>query len=109
MVRLCTKNFKFKNDRKLAPHYIPIKRITRISNQAYKVRLPEKYYRIYNVVPVSFLKPWTASHDLERTLFLNLKNNQKIYELKSIETYMDTAKGCQYFVKWKGWPADYNI
>ena len=47
MVKLSTKNFRFKNGRKLIPCYIPIKIITKINNQAYKVRLPEKYYRIY--------------------------------------------------------------
>ena len=74
----------------------------------YRVRLPEKYYGIYNVVPVLFLKPWTAFYDLEKTSFLNLKNNQEVYKPKFIEIYMDTAKGCQYLVKWKGWLADYN-
>ena len=31
--------------------------MARINNQAYKVRLPEKYHRIYNVVLISLLKP----------------------------------------------------
>ena len=75
MIKLSTKNFRFKNDRKLIPHYIPIKITARINNQAYKVRLPEKYYRIYNVVPMSLLKPWTAPHDLKKTPLLNLKDN----------------------------------
>ena len=74
MVKLSTKNFKFKTDRKLVP-YIPIKIITRINNSVYKVRLPEKYYCIYNMVPVLFLEPWTAPHDLEKTPLLNLKND----------------------------------
>ena len=75
MVRLFTKNFKFKNGRKLVPRYIPVKVITRVGNQAYKVRLPEKYYRIYNVVPVSLLEPWTAPHDLEKAPFLDLEDD----------------------------------
>ena len=57
------------------PHYIPIKIIARIGNKANKVHLPEKYYRIHNVVPISLLKPWTAPHDLEKTPFLDLENN----------------------------------
>ena len=40
--------------------------MAKINNQVYKVRLPEKYYRIYNVVPISFLKLWTAPHDLKK-------------------------------------------
>ena len=75
----------------------------------YKVRLPEKYYRIYNVVPVSLLKLWTVPHDLEKAPLPDLEDDQEVYEPKSIEIYMDTAKGRQYLVKWKGWPADYNI
>ena len=57
MIRLSTKNFKFKNGRKLISYYMPIKIIAKNNNQAYKVRLPEKYYRIYNVVPILLLKP----------------------------------------------------
>ena len=75
MVGLFTKNFKFKNGRKLAPRYILIKITARINNQAYKVRLPEKYHRIYNVVPISLLKPWTAPHDLKKAPLQDLKND----------------------------------
>ena len=73
--------------------------MARISNQVYKVRLPEKYYRIYNVVPVSFLEPWMVSHDLEKTPFPDLKNDQEVHEPKSIKIHMDTAKDRRYFVK----------
>ena len=65
----------------------------------YKVRFPEKYYCIYNVVPVSLLKPWTAPYDLKKAPFLDLKNDQEMYEPKSIKIYMDTAKDRQYLVK----------
>ena len=30
--------------------------MAKINNQTYKVRLPEKYYRIHNMVPISLLK-----------------------------------------------------
>ena len=30
--------------------------MAKINNQAYKVRLPEKYYRIYNIVLILLLK-----------------------------------------------------
>ena len=83
--------------------------MARINNQAYRVRLLEKYYRIYNVVLVSLLKPWTASHDLKKTPLPNLKNDQEVYEPKSIKIYMDMAKSRQYLIKWRGWPANYNI
>ena len=49
--------------------------MVKVSNQVYKVRLPEKYYRIYNMVPVSLLELWTAPHDLEKASLLNLKND----------------------------------
>ena len=49
--------------------------MARVGNQAYKVRLPEKYYRIYNVVPVLFLKPWTVPHNLGKAPFPDLKDN----------------------------------
>ena len=64
-----------------------------INNQAYKVRLPEKYHRIYNVVPVLFLKPWTAPHDLKKTPLPDLKNEQEVYKPNSIKIYINTAKG----------------
>ena len=99
MIGLFTKNFRFKIGRKLIPRYIPIKITAKISNLAYKVHLPEKYYRIYIIIPVSFLKPWTAPHDLEKAPLPDLKNDQEIYELKSIEIYMDTANSRRYLVK----------
>ena len=58
----------------------------------YKVRLSEKYYCTYNVVPVSLLKPWIAPHDLEITRFPDLKNNQEVHKPEFIKIYMDTAK-----------------
>ena len=87
MVRLSIKNFRFKNGRKLVPCYILIKIIIRISNQAYKVRLPEKYYCIYNVVLMSFLEPWITPYDLKKTPFPNLKDDQEVYKLKFIKIY----------------------
>ena len=51
------------------------------------------------MVPVSLLKPWTAPHDLEKASLPDLEDDQEVYKLKSIEIYMDTAKGCQYLVK----------
>ena len=59
----------------------------------YRVRFPEKYYRIYNVVLVSFLKLWTAPHDLKKAPLPDLKNDQEVYEPKSIKIHMDMAKG----------------
>ena len=99
MVRLFIKNFRFKNGYKLVPYYIPIKITAKINNQAYRVRLPEKYYYIYNVVLISLLKPWTAPYDLGKTPFPNLKNDQEVYEPESIEIHINTAKGYQYLVK----------
>ena len=75
MVGLFIKNFRFKNSYKLVPYYILIKIMARVNNQAYKVYLPEKYYRIYNVVLISLLKPWTAPYDLKKTLFPDLEDN----------------------------------
>ena len=108
MIGLSTKNFKFKNGRKLTPYYILIKITARINNQVYKVHLPEKYYRIYNVVPISLLKPWMAPHDLKKTPFPDLENDQEVYEPKSIKIHIDMAKGRRYLIKWRGWPANYN-
>ena len=75
MIRLSIKNFKFKNGYKLIPYYILIKIMARVNNQAYRVHLPEKYYRIYNVVPVLFLKLWIAFYNLKKAPFLNLKDD----------------------------------
>ena len=66
--------------------------MAKVNNQAYKVRLPEKYYRIYNEVLVSLLEPWTAPHNLEKTPFPDLKNDQEIYKPKFIKIYINTAK-----------------
>ena len=83
----------------MALYYILVKITARVSNQAYKVRLPEKYYRIYNVVPVLLLKLWITPYDLEKTPLPDLENDQEVYKPESIEIHMDTAKGRQYLVK----------
>ena len=75
MIRLSIKNFRFKNGRKLVPYYILIKITAKINNQAYKVHLLEKYYRIYNVVLILLLKPWMAPHDLKKTPFPDLEDD----------------------------------
>ena len=49
--------------------------MARVGNQVYKIRFPEKYYRIYNVVLVSLLKPWTVPYDLEKAPLLDLKDD----------------------------------
>ena len=75
--------------------------MARVNNQMYKIRLPEKYYRIYNVVLILFLKPWTAPHDLKKALFPDLKDDQEVYKPESIEIYMDITKDRQYLIKWR--------
>ena len=99
MVRLFTKNFRFKNGRKLAFRYILIKIMAKINNQVYKVRLPEKYHRIYNVIPVLLLKPWTTPHDLKKAPLPDLKDDQEVYKPKSIKIHINMAKGRRYLVK----------
>ena len=49
--------------------------MARIGNQAYRVRLSEKYYCIHDVVPVLFLKPWTVFYNLKKASFPDLKND----------------------------------
>ena len=49
--------------------------MTKVNNQVYKVRLSEKYYRIYNVVLVSLLEPWMAPYDLKKAPLLDLKDD----------------------------------
>ena len=73
--------------------------MARVSNQVYKVRFPEKYYCIYNVVPVLLLELWTTLYDLEKAPLPNLKDNQEVYKSESIEIYIDMAKGYQYLIK----------
>ena len=58
----------------------------------YQVDL-KKYYRIYNIIPVSLLKLWTAPQGSKKNPFPDLKNDQKVYEPESIEIHMNKAKG----------------
>ena len=106
IVGLSTQNFKFKTNRKFAPRFIPVKIIKRIGNQAYRVDLPSKYSRIYNVFPVSLLEPWTATRGL--ISLPELEDDQEVWQVEDIETHKDTSRGRRYLVKWSGWPAEYN-
>lgn len=61
IVGLSTKNFRFKNGRKLVPTFIPVKVTERIGTQAYRIELPAQYSRLHDVFPVSLLEKWRVA------------------------------------------------
>ena len=102
-------NFRFKPGLKIAPCFIPIKIKNRIGNQAYKIILPIKYAQKHNIFPINLLEPWTAPSDLDNIPLPDLQEDQEVWEVENIKAYYNTAKNRRFLVKWKGWPAKYNI
>ena len=73
-IKLSTKNLKFKS-RKLALRQVrPFCILKRISGQAYRIVLPNKYIRLYNVFPVQLLKDYRRR-----------KNNNNLIAMPDLE------------------------
>ena len=111
LVMLSAQNLSLKlPSRKLAPRFIgPFKVLDRIGTQAYRLALPEKY-DIHNVFHVSLLEPFTArpGEEMPEMTMPDLEADQEQWAVEEIRG--DKIKdGTQfYFVKWEGWPAEYN-
>ena len=71
--------------------------------------MPTKYAQKHNIFPINLLELWIAPSNLDNIPLPDLEEDQEIWEVKDIEAYYDTAKSRRFLVKWKGWPAKYNI
>lgn len=108
VVGLSTKNFRFKNGRKLAPTFIPVRIKERIGRQAYRVQLPRKYDRLHDVFPVSLLEKWGVTGEQKVLPLPDLVDNEEEWEVEQILEHKDFAGEIRYLVKWAGWPVEYN-
>jgi hypothetical protein len=107
-VGLSTKNFRFKEGKKLAPRFIPVKVTERIGSQAYKVQLPVKYSRLHDVFPVSLLEKWYSGQDQKVLPLPELVDGEEEWEVEDIVDHKDVGDERRFLVKWAGWPAEYN-
>jgi transposase InsO family protein len=107
-VGLSTMNFRFKEGRKLAPRFIPVKVTERIGSQAYKVQLPVKYSRLHDVFPVSLLEKWYSGQDQKVLPLPELVDGEEEWEVQEIVDHKDVGDERKFLVKWAGWPAEYN-
>jgi transposase InsO family protein len=112
LVGLSTKNLKLKGEKKkLAPRFIgPFRVLETIGKQAYRISLPEKYYRLHNVFHISLLEPWKKrDNNTGDTMPIpDLEDNDEEYEVEGVKDIKQIKGQTHYLVKWKGWPAEYN-
>ena len=108
IVGLSTKNFRFKNGRKLVPTFIPVKVTERIGTQAYRIELPAQYSRLHDVFPVSLLEKWRVAKGQKVLPLPELVDNEEEWEVEDIVEHKDVGGEQRFLVKWAGWPAEYN-
>ena len=108
IVGLSTKNFRFKNGRKLAPTFIPVKVTERIGTQAYRIELPAQYSRLHDVFSVSLLEKWRVAKGQKVLPLPELIDNEEEWEVEDIVEHKDVGGEQRFLVKWAGWPAEYN-
>jgi hypothetical protein len=109
VVGLSTRNFRFKDNKKLAPTYIRVKILERVGQQAYRVALPTQYSRMHDVFPVSLIEPWHDRPGVADNLPLpDLIDDEEEWEVEDIVTHQGEGTDRRYLVKWSGWPVEYN-
>lgn len=110
LVGLSTKNLKLKGSKKLAPRFIgPFRVLQAISEQAYRLSLPQQYDRIHNVFHVSLLEPWRKpSRKDDESLPMPELQDEDEYEVEEVRDEKLIEGETHFLVKWKGWPSEYN-
>lgn len=107
-VMLSTKNLvQRRPSKKLADRYVGPFQITKIiGEQAYKLRLPEKW-QIHPVFHVSLLEPYRRRHGEDPAQHaepITLDSGEEEWEVEEILDKRVRYHSDWYLVKWKGWP-----
>ena len=77
MVKLSTKNLRLKN-KKLQPKWVgPFRVLERIGSQAYRLALPEKYDRLYDVFLIQAIKEYRLREGQELLLMPDLEDDDE--------------------------------
>jgi transposase InsO family protein len=108
LVKLSTRNLKFKYP-KLAPRWIGPFRITeRIGAQAYRLALPTKYARLHDVFPVQLLEAYHPRKGEDPLPMPDLAAEDNEWEVQEIRDSKRFDGILHYLVKWTGWPCEYD-
>ena len=108
-VKLSTKHLKLKN-RKLSPRWIgPFRVLERIGSQAYRIALPNKYFRLHDVFPIQLLEPYQRKKDDDSLMTMpDLEDPQDEWDVEEVLDERKIKDTTHYLVKWAGWPSEYN-
>jgi len=100
--QLSTKNLRLKHP-KLALRWIGPFRVTeRIGGQAYRLALPEQYYRLHDVVPIQLIEPYKARDDGDLMPMPALEDPQDEWEVEEIRDLARIGSKRYYLVKRTG-------
>lgn len=109
IVGLSTKTLRFKESKKVHPTYIRVRILRKVGQQAYQVKLPDKYSRVHDVFPVSSLEPWRDRDGKQPEKDLpDLEDELEEWEVEDIVGSRRDRGRQEYLVKWKDWPVEYN-
>ena len=107
-VKLSAKHLKLKN-RKLSPRWIgPFRVLERIGSQAYRLALPNKYFRLHDVFPIQLLEPYHRMDNDSLMTMPDLEDPQDEWEVEEILDERKIKDTIYYLVKWAGWLSEYN-
>ena len=111
LVMLATKNLRLKQpSKKMTCRFIgPFRIAELVGKQAYRLHLPSTY-SIHNVFHVSLLEPYTLRDGSAIPTFTlpELVNDEPQWEVEEVLDKRKRKGVTQFFVKWKGWPAEYD-
>lgn len=108
-VLLSAKNIRLRraskklSDRFLGPFVIERK----VSNTAYRLKLPQKYNRLHPVFHISLLQAYSQREGCEPPEAIDIEGEEE-WEVESILDAEGRGKKRTYLVKWKGWSSDYD-
>ena len=110
LVLLSTQNLSMKIPKKMKPKFVgPFRILETVGMLAYRLALPSKYSRLYDVFPVSLLEPWHSREGQEEELMPmpELEDDEE-WEVEEIRDERQSSDETFFLIKWKGWPSEFN-
>ena len=97
---LSSRNLKLRKPyKKLTDRFIgPFQVIEAVGKNAYRLRLPKEYSRLYSTFHVSLLEPYHRREGVEPS-GPTLLNNDKVFDIKAILNKRDIRKEHQFLIK----------
>ena len=94
----------------MTPKFIgPFRVLETVGSLAYRLALPENYFRLHDVFPVNLLEPWHPRNreEAEQMPMPELEDDEE-WEVEEIREEKEFEGETFFLVKWTGWPSEFN-